>query len=397
MKLKNRAGTLATLIFSCLGLSRPGARPPEQINLGNTEEETAMQGHTALATFAGGCFWCTESAFDGFPGVVKVVSGYGGGNVVNPSYEQVCSGTTGHLEAIQVTYDPAKVSYVTLLNVFWHEIDPTDAGGQFADRGEQYHTAIFYHNDEQKRLAEESRARLAASKKFSKPIVTEIRPYKNFYAAEDYHQHYCTRHHEHYEAYRKGSGREDFVQNTWGGKDKIQIVPVTKDNDGVVDAPPQGAAFCDPSQLSDADLRKKLTPEQYEVVRKNGTERPFANAYWDNHREGLYVDIVSGEPLFSSKDKFNSGTGWPSFTRPVDTSNIVKKTDGTYGMERTEVRSKHGDSHLGHVFDDGPPAQGGLRYCINSASLKFIPKEDLEKDGYGKYKYLFEHSEDKSK
>jgi peptide methionine sulfoxide reductase msrA/msrB len=393
MKLKNHVVIAASLLLSCLGFSRLSALPPEQITLGNAEtsgEGSSMHGPTALATFAGGCFWCTESAFDNFPGVIKVVSGYGGGRVVNPTYEQVCSGTTGHLEAIQVTYDPTKVSYVTLLNVFWHEIDPTDPGGQFADRGEQYHTAIFYHNPEQKRLAEESKAELAASRKFSKPIVTEIRPYTNFYAAEDYHQHYCTRHPVRYEQYRQGSGREDFVENTWGGKDKIKVVPVTKENDGVVDAPAPGAMFCDPSQLSDADLRKKLTPEQYDVVRKNGTERPFANAYWDNHREGLYVDIVSGEPLFSSRDKFNSGTGWPSFTRPVDSNNIVKETDASLGMERTEVRSKHGDSHLGHVFDDGPPAQGGLRYCINSASLRFIPKEDLEKDGYGKYKYLFE-------
>ncbi|MDB5047031.1 MAG: methionine-R-sulfoxide reductase [Fibrobacteres bacterium] len=365
-------------------------RAPHAEGSGQTAAmQTAEAGKAAHATFAGGCFWCMEPPFEKVQGVSAVLSGYSGGDEVNPTYEQVGSGRTGHAESVEVLYDPAKVSYATLLEVYWRSMNPTDAGGQFADRGKQYRPAIFTRNAEQKRLAEESKAKLAASGKFSKPIVVEITPFKAFYPAEEYHQDYYKKDPGHYHAYRQGSGRQGFLEKTWG-KDypEYPVIPVTKDNDGVEEATSMGSnhKYVKPA---DAELKQKLTPEQYSVTQKSGTERPFANAYWDNHKDGIYVDVVTGEPLFSSKDKFNSGTGWPSFTRPIDQNSLKKESDNSLGMQRDEVRSQIGNSHLGHVFDDGP-APTGLRYCINSASLRFIPKEKLAEEGYGEFEKSFQ-------
>ncbi|OLO38704.1 methionine sulfoxide reductase [Priestia megaterium] len=312
-----------------------------------------------VATFAGGCFWCMVKPFDEQPGIIKVVSGYTGGHKENPTYKEVCSETTGHYEAVQITFDPEVFPYEKLLELYWPQIDPTDAGGQFADRGDSYRTAIFYHNEHQKELAEESKQQLEASGRFSEPIATQILPAKPFYEAEEYHQGYYKKNKFRYAMYRRGSGRDRFIKENW--KDFGH----------------------------DEQLKTTLTPIQYEVTQNDATEPPFRNEFWDHTEDGIYVDIVSGEPLFSSTDKYDAGCGWPSFTKAINKDEVKENMDVSHNMVRTEVRSKTANSHLGHLFDDGPQDAGGLRYCINSAALRFVPKEDLEKEGYGEYAVLF--------
>ena len=315
------------------------------------------------AIFAGGCFWCMVKPFDSYDGVKSVVVGYTGGNVANPTYEQVCRTETGHYEAVEITYDEDIVKYIELVEAFFMSIDPTDEGGQFNDRGRSYETAIFYMDDEQKKVAEEYKLKLNESGIFDKPIAVKILKAKEFYPAEEYHQDYLEKNPDGY-CHIPRKEIELFSKLTIDPGDYIK--PATE------------------------TIRDRLTDEQYRITQENGTEEPFKNKFWDQFEKGIYVDIVTGEPLFSSTDKFESGCGWPAFSKPIEDPVVVTKEDRSHGMQRTEVRSRSGNSHLGHVFTNDPESPNGVRYCINSASLRFVPYAKMKAEGYGYLLYLFD-------
>jgi len=337
------------------------------------------------ATFAGGCFWCLEADVRHLPGVLSATSGYTGGDEPSPTYDQVCGGDTGHYEAVQVRFDPELVSFRALVDWFWRRIDPFNPGGQFCDHGPQYRTAIFFHDEKQEREARESLAALLASDALeqapggsARPVATEFLPADAFHPAEACHQGYSLLNPRRYQLYRMGCGRDATLARLWGGQVADPLF-------GYVPKLPRATP-------PEAELKRLLTPEVYRVAYADGTEPPFKNAYWNEHRPGLYVDPVSGAALFASLHKYDSGTGWPSFTRPLLPGNVITRTDRSLAVPRTEVRAWHSGIHLGHVFEDGPRNQGGLRYCMNSAALRFIPLAELAGAGYGRFAGLFETS-----
>lgn len=322
---------------------------------------------------AGGCFWGLDAYMKRLAGVLGAISGYANGTVTNPTYEQVCTGKTGFAETVKVTYDPTIVSLSHLLEQFARVIDPTSLNRQGNDTGTQYRTGIYYADPanadpsaadteaagpSDKEIITEFLSKLQES--YSKPLVIEAVPLTSFYPAEEYHQ--------------------DYLLKNPQGYCHINLDLAGKPEDMIA-----SAQYQKPDQNT---LKAQLTPEQYAVTQESATERPFTSPMVDTCAPGIYIDITSGEPLFSSSEKFDSGCGWPSFSKPIVPSVVKENSDMTHHMARTEVRSRIGDSHLGHVFTDGPRDKGGLRYCINGAALKFIPYAEMDSAGYGYLKHL---------
>ncbi len=321
------------------------------------------------AYFAGGCFWCMEGIFEAQEWVVEALAWYIWWTEETATYEQVSTWNTEHREWVKIIYDPSIISFEMLTELFWTQIDPTDPEWQFSDKWFQYTTAMYYKNDIEKNILEKSKQSLESSWKFDKAIATKILAFPNFFEAEEYHQDYYKKSSLRYKTYKKWSWRWDFIDDYWSER----IEELKSSNSG---------------SESDTELKSRLTPLQYKVTQKSGTEPPFDNEYWDNKAEWIYVDIVDWIPLFSSNDKFVSGTGWPSFTKPIDKNLVQEEVDKWFFMTRTEVRTVN--SHLWHIFEDGPSDKWWLRYCVNSASLNFIPKEELKWTQYEKYLELFE-------
>lgn len=367
-------------VIASLAMSRDKANEDTTVS----RDGSVLTENTKTAVFGGGCFWCVEADFEKVPGVLGAVSGYSGGSAKYPTYEDYTQG--GHREVVEVTYDPLRVSYADLVDHIVRYSDASDAEGSFRDRGKQYAPAVYYDTEEEKSIAYSVIAKTDAEGIYDKPINIAVLPRAEFWPAEEYHQDYAKKNPIRYEFYRNASGRDVFIEKHKRKGLETASVPAvseSKDTSGKID-------FRNFRKPSDDVLRSSLSPLSYEVTQQDGTEKPFDNEYDTNKAEGVYVDRVSGEPLFSSRDKYDSGTGWPSFVKPIEADAVTLREDDTFFSKRTEVRSRYADSHLGHVFDDGPRDRGGKRYCMNSAALLFIPKESMADKGYGDYLYLFE-------
>lgn len=313
--------------------------------------------------FAGGCFWGIQKYFSVIPGVIQTEVGYANGSTTNPTYKEVCSNITGHAETVKIVYNSEIILLDSLLDKFYEVIDPTTLNRQANDFGIQYRSGIYYMDEEDLNVIKHSIEEL--SKQYKKPIVVEIKKLENYYPAEEHHQNYLD---------KNPNGYCHISSKKIEEARKTSLMNQTK-------------TF---QKKSEEELKHILSDLQYQVTKHSHTEKPFENEYYNNFQEGIYIDITTGEPLFISTDKFESGCGWPSFSKPIDLHILKECMDHSFGMKRVEVRSKLGDSHLGHVFTDGPKNKGGLRYCINSASLKFIPKEEMEKEGYKEYLKLLD-------
>lgn len=332
----------------------------------DTQKKDSAIMNTRTIYLAGGCFWGLEAYFQRIDGVVDAVSGYANGNTENPSYEDVSYRHTGHAETVKVTYDADKLSLDDILQYYFRVVDPTSLNKQGNDTGTQYRSGVYYTDPAEKAVIAAALKR--EQQKYQLPLVVENEPLKNFYDAEEYHQ--------------------DYLIKNPNGYCHIDIRKADEPLLGKTKAAPQGKGFdaATYKKPSDAELKRTLTEEQYQVTQNSATEYAFSHEYDHLFKPGIYVDVVSGEPLFSSADKYDSGCGWPSFTRPIDAKSVTEHDDFSFNMRRTEVRSRAADSHLGHVFPDGPRDKGGLRYCINGASLKFIPLEQMDAAGYGALK-----------
>jgi peptide methionine sulfoxide reductase msrA/msrB len=337
-------------------------------------------GQTATALVAGGCFWCVEADLEKLPGVIEVVSGYAGGTSENPTYETYAAG--GHREVVEVTYDPSVVSLGQVAEYAIKHMDPTDGQGSFGDRGIEYSPALYFADEAEREELKAVLAHIRGQGAYDRSLAIVLAERPTFWPAEEYHQDYYKKNRLRYSYYRYRSGRDQFIEKHWG--DEADVLTVAGPGSARASAPMIDLSPWKQFQKpSDEELRAALSDIQYRVTQRDATERAFQNEYHDNKQEGIYVDVVSGEPLFSSADKFDSGTGWPSFTKPIYPEAVTEHDDFSLFSRRTEIRSRFADSHLGHVFPDAPVELGGMRYCMNSAALRFVPKEEMAAQGYG--------------